>query len=148
MPLLILSPKTSDKACIYIYIMCVCVCSVGSTRVLLKPAIVLYPLAHSSTWNSFSQDNVLRRDRDGDRTQVQKKCNMARFWCTLSILISRFLTFTLNHPVRGLANDSPLENPVSRYQLLLLPRQADRTLNSSLATVTTVAKFPKWTQFL
>jgi uncharacterized membrane protein len=35
-----------------------------------------------------------------------KKSNMARFWCTLSILISRFFTFTLNHPVRGLANDS------------------------------------------
>jgi hypothetical protein len=72
---------------------------------------------------------------------------MARFWCTLRILLSRFFTFTLNQPVWGLANDRlPLENPVSRYLLLFSLCQAGRTLNSSLATVTTVAKFPKWTQ--
>jgi hypothetical protein len=49
----------------------------------------------------------LRWDRDGIELRCKKKSNMARFRCTLSILLSRFFTFPLNHPVRGLANDSP-----------------------------------------
>jgi hypothetical protein len=94
----------------------------------------------------FLRITWLRRDRDGDRTQVQKKSNRARFWCTLSILISRFFTFTLNHPVRGLASDSLMKtlSPGMYFCSLIAGRP---TLHSSLATVTTVAKFPKWTQF-
>jgi hypothetical protein len=70
-------------------------------------------------------------------------CRFASFILTLCISLSRLFTFPQNHSVRGLANDSPLENPVSRYKLLLLPRQAGWTQHSSLKTVTTVANFPE-----
>jgi hypothetical protein len=90
----------------------------------------------------------MRRDRDGDRTRVTTKFVTRRdsyeHYLCISIIRHQYPVHSTVH--FGISPTTPpLENPVSRYNLLLFCYQAGRTQNSSLTTVTTVATFPKWT---
>jgi hypothetical protein len=96
----------------------------------------------------FLRITWLRRDRDGDQTRVKTKFVTRRDSYEHYVFLSLATRIQYTVPLSSAFRQRlPLENPVSRYILLFPHCQAGRTLRSSLATVTTVAKFPKWTQF-